>query len=136
MALLFPSEEWLKALVDELNNSQEYRDAAKNWEGDFYFIIEPEGSLKERSIAYMDLWHGECRDAFKADDPGQKSPVFELRAPVKTWKGVLSKKIDPIQGLMTRKLKLRGPMVKVMKAPKAAIELVECATKIDTEWPA
>ena len=64
MTLMFPSEEWLKALVSEINSSEVYRDVAKNWEGDFYFIIEPEGGLKERVIAYMDLWHGECRSAY------------------------------------------------------------------------
>ncbi|MBK7920541.1 MAG: hypothetical protein IPJ94_30680 [Chloroflexi bacterium] len=49
---------------------------------------------------------------------------------------VVEKKIDPIKGLMTRQLKLRNSMMKIMKAPKAAIELVECTTHIDTEWPA
>jgi putative sterol carrier protein len=47
----------------------------------------------------------------------------------------MDKKIDPIQGLVSRRLKLKGPMMKVMKAPKAAIELVECGTQIDTDWP-
>lgn len=135
MGIQFASDAWAKALMQELNNSAAYANAAKKWEGDFYFIINKGDGMPEDAYLYMDLWHGECRDAFKADDSGQKSPVFELSAPVKTWKGVLNKKIDPIQGLMTRKLKLKGPMVKVMKAPKAAIELVECATKIDTDWP-
>jgi len=136
MGIQFASDAWIKALMQELNNSAAYANAAKNWEGDFYFVIDKGDGLAEDAYLYMDLWHGACRDAFKVDDPGQKSPEFELSAPLKTWKGVLGKKIDPIQGLMTRKLKLKGPMVKIMKAPKAAIELVECCTKIDTEWPA
>jgi putative sterol carrier protein len=37
---------------------------------------------------------------------------------------------------MTRQLKLKGNMMKIMKAPKAATELVECATRVDTGWPA
>lgn len=135
MSIQFASDDWIKALMQELNNSRAYANAAKNWEGDFYFIIDKGDGIAEDTYLYMDLWHGECRDAFKVDNPDQKSPVFELRAPLKIWKGVLEKKIDPIQGLMTRKLKLKGPMVKIMKAPKAAIELVECCSTIDTEWP-
>ena len=36
MGIKFASEEWMKALKDELNKSDGYRDAAKTWEGDFY----------------------------------------------------------------------------------------------------
>jgi putative sterol carrier protein len=41
MAIDFPSQEWLEALMKELNSSKAYQEAAKNWEGDFYFIFEP-----------------------------------------------------------------------------------------------
>lgn len=66
--------------MQELNKSQAYREAAKDWEGDFYFIIEPEGSLKETVIYYMDLWHGDCRSAFVADEKA-KTPAFRISAP-------------------------------------------------------
>jgi putative sterol carrier protein len=45
-------------------------------------------------------------------------------------------KLDPIRGLTSGRLKLSGPMLKILKAPKAAIELVNCAKTIETEWPA
>lgn len=135
MGVPFATDEWVKALMEQLNSSEKYADAAKKWEGDFYFIIEAGDGMPEETYLYMDLWHGKCRDAFHVTDPAVKSPEFELRAPVKVWHGVLNKKIDPIQGIVSRRLKLKGPMMKVMKAPKAAIELVECATRIDTQWP-
>ena len=136
MGIQFASDEWAKALKTELNNSEGYAKAAEKWEGDFYFVINAGDGIEEDIYLYMDLWHGECREAMRVDDPSAKSPVFELSAPLKVWQGVLAKKIDPIQGLVSRRLKLKGPMVKIMKAPKAAIELVDCCTKIDTEWPA
>jgi putative sterol carrier protein len=43
--------------------------------------------------------------------------------------------MDPIRGLMTRQLKLQGNMMKIMKVPKSATELVNCCAKVDTEWP-
>ena len=46
----FPSEEWVKAFCQEINNSESYAQAAKNWEGDFYFIAEPDDGLSERVI--------------------------------------------------------------------------------------
>ena len=41
---------------------------------------------------YLDLWHGEARDAYLAEDPSAKKPAFTLRAPLEIWKGVLDKK--------------------------------------------
>jgi putative sterol carrier protein len=135
MALLFPSKEWLEALVKELNSNQVYRDVAKNWEGDFYFIIEPDGSLGDTVIAYMDLWHGECRSANIVTDESEKSPEFRIRAPLSKWRRVLEKQINPIQGMLTGQLKVRGNMVKIVKTPRAALELVNCCSRIPTIFP-
>lgn len=135
MAILFATDEWVKALQTEINSSEGYRQAAKTWEGDFYFVINQGDGIPEDVYLYLDLWHGECRDAYRVESPAEKSPAFELSAPVKVWRGVLAKKIDPIRGLMTRQLKLKGNMMKIMKVPKAATELVECATRVDTAWP-
>lgn len=135
MAIPFATDAWIKALQEELNNSPGYQDAARNWEGDFYFVVNKGNGMAEDAHLYMDLWHGQCREAFKADDPAVKSPEFELSAPLPTWAKVIQGKMDPIRGLMSRQLKLKGNMMKIMKTPKAATELVNCCTRIDTEWP-
>ena len=134
MAIKFPSDEWIKALMQELNKSQAYRDAAKDWEGDFYFIVEPEGGLEKQVILYMDLWHGECRSAYVVADEKEKTPAFRIRAPLSNWRRVIEKKLDPIQALVTRQLKLQGDLMKVMKSPKAAMELVNCCSLVPTEF--
>ena len=135
MNIPFPSDEWVKALMVKINESEAYRSAAKTWEGDFYFIVEPGGSLKERVILYMDLWHGECREAFVAPDESAKNPEFRISAPLSAWKQVITKQLDPIQAMMTRRLKLKGNMMKIMRAVKAAQELVNCCTQVPTEFP-
>jgi putative sterol carrier protein len=135
MAFLFPSEEWLDALVKELKDSQKYRDVAVNWEGDFYFIIEPDKGLEERVIAYMDLWHGECRSACIITDENEKHPEFRIRAPLSKWRKVLEKKLNPIQGMLMGQLKVSGNMMKIVKTPRAAIELVNCCSRVPTEYP-
>jgi putative sterol carrier protein len=135
MALLFPSEEWLNALVERLNGSAEYREAAKNWEGDFYFIIEPEGALKKRVIAYMDLWHGQCRSACLIPDESERNPEFRIRAPLNRWRKVFEMKMNPIQGMLTGQLKISGNMMKIVKTPRAALALVKCCSSIPTDFP-
>ena len=134
MSYKFPTDEWIKALMVELNKSEAYRKAAKAWEGDFYFIATPGGSLTEPVVMYMDLWHGDCREASVVTDESAKAPEFRISAPMSVWRKVIEKKLDPIQGLMTGQLKLKGNMVKIMKAPKAASELVNCCTLVPTEF--
>ena len=134
---VFPSEEWIQELKRQLNTSPAYAEAAKNWEGDFYFTIDPEkdGPISESAYLYMDLWHGECREAFLAKDKAAKTPAFVMSGPYSKWKRVVTAKLDPLQGLMTGQLKLKGNMVMIMKNVKAAQELVKACTRIDAEFP-
>lgn len=135
MAIRFPSDEWVKALMVEINKSEGYREAAKNWEGDFYFVVNKSPGVPQDVYLYMDLWHGACRDAYEVTEPTSKTPEFTLAAPLQVWQRVVEGKMDPIRALMTRQLKLQGNMMKIMKVPKSATELVNCCGKVDTEWP-
>jgi putative sterol carrier protein len=119
----------------ELNKSESYRDAARNWEGDFYWIISGLPGADKDVYLYVDLWHGACRDAFVVSDPATRKPEFVIEANYPVWRKVVDKKLDPIQGMVTRQLKLKGNMLKILKAPKAATELVHCATLVETVWP-
>jgi putative sterol carrier protein len=131
----FASEEWVQALTEVINSSPGYAEAAKTWEGDFYFIVDPGGPIAQEIVMYMDLWHGKCRGACICTDRAAKTPAFVISAPLPAWRKVIDKKLDPIQGMMTRQIKLQGDMVKIMKAVKAAKELVECTTRVPTEFP-
>jgi putative sterol carrier protein len=135
MAYRFPSEEWVQAFVAEINSSEAYRKAAKTWEGDFYFVVEPGTGHPEQVVMYIDLWHGEARSANVVSSEEETKPEFVIRAPIGTWRRVIEKKLDPIQGMVTGQLKLSGTLSKIMRAPKAAAELVNCATRVPTEFP-
>ncbi len=134
MALPFPSEAWIKELMNVVNDSEAYQKAAEKWEGDIFFVVEKVPDRSGDVHLYMDLWHGECRSAGELG-PGEKSPAFEIRAPLPTWKQVLEGRLDPIRGLTTRRLKLKGNLMQVLKSPKAAVELVNCAREVETTYP-
>ena len=135
MALLFPSDEWVKSAMEKVNNSPDYAQAAANWEGDIVFVITAIPDERKEVVLYMDLWHGQCRDAYEVGDPAVQKSEFAITAPLPVWRKVLEGKLDPIRGLVSRQLKLKGNMMKVMKAPKAAVELVNSCQLVDTEWP-
>lgn len=135
MPIPFPTDEWIKAAMIEINNSDKYKDAAKNWEGDLVFAVMAVPDKVKGVSLYMDLWHGECRDAYEISDPSSQSSEFVITAPLPVWRKVIEGKLDPIRGLVSRQLKMKGNMMKVLKAPKAAVELVNACQNIDTEWP-
>ena len=130
----FPSEEWAKLFMEQVNTNQKYEDAAKNWEGDFLFVVNPDAELKEPATIYMDLWHGKCRSASLLKPGEQKKAAYTYSGPYGNWKKLINKQIDPIQGLLTGKFKLQGDMAKVLRAVRAAKELVETAGKVPTEF--
>ncbi len=134
--VVFPSEEWVQELKQQLNTSPAYADAAKNWEGDFYFVVDPDkdGPLPEPVYLYMDLWHGQCRDAYVVKNKGEKNPAFVMSGAYGKWKRVVTAKLDPLQALMTGQLKLKGNMVMIMKNVKAAQEIVRSCTRIDADF--
>ena len=46
----FATQEWCDLYKEEINKSAAYEEAAKTWEGDFYFISEAGGPVKEPII--------------------------------------------------------------------------------------
>jgi putative sterol carrier protein len=132
----FPSEEWLKEYVQRINDSEGYREAAATWEGDVAYVIEaePDKGVAGDTWAWLDLWHGECREGkLVTPDEGEKAR-FVIRAPYSRWKEVIKKELDPVKGMMQGKLKLKGDLPTIIRYVKAANELVNLAQTVPTEF--
>lgn len=132
----FPSEEWLKHYSELINKSDAYADAAATWEGDIAYVIEaePDKGVAEDVWAYLDLWHGECREAKLVPAEEGEKARFVIRAPYARWKEVINKELDPVKGMMQGKLKLKGDLPVILKYLKAANELVNLAGQVPTEF--
>lgn len=143
------SQEWVDKYVDAINNNADYKAAASWWEGDFVFVVEKSGNLDHNINLFLGLYKGDCTGGKVLDEsekyeilkPGSPPkpladgpPVaveFVFSGPYVNWIKVLKKELDPIQGLMAGKFKLVGNMAKVMRATKAAQELVNSTTAIE-----
>jgi putative sterol carrier protein len=135
MAYVFPSGEWAAQLQTKVNNDEAYAQSAKTWEGDFYFIVEAGPGIKDPIKLYVDLWHGKCRDAYLVAGSENKQPEFTISGTLDTYRKVFDKKLDPIQALMTRRLKVQGNMMKIVRSVKPTLDLVNCCSLIDTVYP-
>ncbi len=134
MTAIFPSAEWLKGLEAKLNSDEKYADIAKNWEGDLFFRIEPEGNLKEELTFYLDLWHGKCRKAeYKPDASAYPKPAFTLSATYNNITAVLQGKMNPMTAMMTMKLKVQGSMGYMMRNVPTVLDFVRVASEATDE---
>ncbi len=134
MAFKFPSDEWIKELSSKLNASEAYEKSAKDWEGDFVFVVEPDDAYDTTAYLYLGLYHGKSPDAAELAAQDERETEFVLRAPFGNWRKVIEGELDPIQGMMTRKLKVQGNMMKIMRYPKAAKEIVTCCALVPTDF--
>lgn len=134
MAAIFPSEEWLQGLERRLNSDERYNGIAKNWEGDLLFLVEPEGSLKERLTFYLDLWHGQCRKIeYKPAPESYPNPAFTLTASYKDITAILKGTLNPMTAMMTSKLRVKGSMGYMMRNVPTVLDFVRVAREVTTE---
>ncbi len=134
-AIPFATAAWAQRFMAEINASESYRKAAQTWEGDFLFVVEPDGVFRESIRMYLDLHHGECRKAYILEDTAGLNPEFSISGSWQVWQAVTQKKLDPVKALLTRQLKLTGNIAKIMRNVKAANELVNCTTRFETDFP-
>ena len=130
MDAIFPTPDWLKAFEIKLNSDEKYAKVGNKWEGDFYFVIQPDDTLKEQVIYYLDLWHGKCRSTEVVKDISSHSPAFSLSAAYGNFSRVLTGELDAMQAMMTRKLEVKGNMAVLMRSIPTVLEFVRCAKEV------
>ncbi len=136
MPIPFPSDAWIKALKEVINADADYALAAQNWEGDLVFQVEPDALMPRPVSLYIDLWHGQCRDAYELTDANARKAAFVLAAPLAVFVRIVQGKLDPMQAMMTRQLKVSGSMTYMLKNVQTVLKFVKCTSKVDAEFPA
>jgi putative sterol carrier protein len=136
MGLPFPSKEWISAYKDAINGNPAYRTAAADWTYGVVALIckaLPPALPLDTGI-WLDLEKGVCREAkLVRVEEAMKAP-FCITGEYARWKQVLKKELDPIKGMMQGKLKLKGDLPTIVRAVKAAEELVNSGGNVDTRF--
>jgi len=134
MAVKFPSDEWVKEFANQINGSKAYEESGKDWEGDWIFIVEADDSYPKTVYFFIGLYHGKVTDAALIESEHARDAQYFMRGSFTTWRKTIEGKLDPIQGLMMRKFKLKGNLTKVLRYPRSAKELVNCVKRVPTEF--
>lgn len=133
MPFRFPSAEWLEAAEQALNRDERYAQVARNWEGDCLFEVEAD--VPPISRLYFDLWRGKCRRAEVIDSAaeGPPSPTFVISASQADFLRVLQGELDPIQAMLTRRLRVRGSMAYMLRNVPTVLDFVRVVSSVGIE---
>ena len=131
MKMQFPSQAWLEKLQEVLNSDARYAKVARNWEGDINFVILPDkegDELEEKVVYYLDLWHGTCREGREIDPQREPLPQakFTLTASLANYRKILEGQLDPMQAMLTRRLKVEGDMTYMLRNVPVVLDFVRC----------
>lgn len=133
MVDVFLTQTWMDTLLQKLNHDARYAQIASKWEGDLAFAIEPTGDLTQPLYFYLNLWHGTCREAKIVPSLEGMSAAFTLTATYEDINKILTGKLDPMQAMMIRKLRVQGSMAYMMRNVPTVLDFVRVAREVTTE---
>ncbi len=152
MGIPFPSEEWIVAFKDKINSNPNYKESGANWEhGTISLIMQFDQDMLDRMKkdpvlskqmkagetavgVWLDLYHGVCKEAKRVSAEEAQKAKFVIQGEYPRWKSVMKKELDPVKGMMQGKLKLKGDLPTIVRFVKAAQDLVDSATMVDTKF--
>ncbi len=84
---------------------------------------------------YFDLWHGKCREVRVIDPEEEEVPdaAFILTAPQANYLKVLRGELDPMQAMVTRRLKVEGSMAYMLRNVPTVLNFVRCCSSVEIE---
>ncbi len=129
----FPSESWIRAYREALNESEDYREAASTWhEGAIALAVKPapELGLPDGFCVWLDVDGGACQGARRVTLEEAQAAPFCITATYQRWRDVLSSRLDPIAGMVTRRLELRGNLITMIRYVRSAKAMVRCGASV------
>ncbi len=130
----FPEYSWFETLKNKLNEDDQYARIASKWEGDILFVIEADEVLKNPISIHIDLWHGKCRGVKEVGTDEQVKATFTLSAPYSNYVALLNGNVDPMQAMLTRKLRVQGNMAIMMRSVPTVLDFVRCCREVTDEY--
>ena len=96
---------------------------------------DPAIGLEKDTAFILDLHEGVCRKAWLTEDMAEaEQQPFCITGNYGQWKQVIRKELDPIRGMIQGKLKLKGNLPVIVRFVKAAQELVNATSVVDTHF--
>lgn len=126
------SEEYLQEAKKRLNEDATYADLAKDVEDSYTLVFqaEPAKGIDESLVLGFQISHGKMTDAWLGD----KKTDFILSAPYGVFVDILTGNLNVTKAFITRKLKIKGSLARLLKTSKATERFVDVLRTIPAEF--
>ena len=124
--------EYMKEVVKRTNSDAKYLELSKG-ENEIYTLVleaEPEKGVTENLILCYKMEDGKIVEIF----PTEREATFRLSAPYGIWVDILTGKLGANNALMTRKLKVKGSFMKLLKYSDGVLRWIEILRALPTEF--
>lgn len=142
MKTLFGTSQWFDAFMERLGADPLYKEVAKNYEGDIVFtcLAQPDAhEILENDLKfYFEPYHGEIKQWRTLENGDDPQAAYFITAKYPVWKDVAEGRVNLKKAvLMTRKIKVKGKISRLMKHMKAAERVLEVLSEMreDFDFP-
>ena len=130
----FLSDKWLKECRRTLQDSQEFQAEAGNFCGDFIFTFEADGELSKTKRLFLSIQGGACTDALFLNGEPLPEADYRISAPYSLWIKMIKGEEDAFSAFTTRKVKVRGNMLRLMMNSGTAVALVKALADMPVDF--
>lgn len=128
------ADAWVRAWRDRLNDSDEFAEAAAEFEAAVLFVVQPDESYDGDPVRLLvDVADGECTDA-GAVAAADADYDYALRGPYEAWKSLLRDELDTAEAVMGGPFDVEGDTLALMSHREAFVEMVRAARDVDVEF--
>jgi putative sterol carrier protein len=135
MAHVLGTQPWLDAVREAINASEDYANAANDWDWPVGLAFRGEGDVPTR-LCVLDLVAGVCRDATVADEATFAAAPFRISASLDRWLEVLEGRFEPMRALVLHRLQCEGDRLTLVRHMACAKALLEAVRTVEVEVPA
>jgi hypothetical protein len=135
---VFPSREWCEEAARLANGDPQSAVAGRGWNRDLGLVVEAEvGRLTRAFTVYCHPVDGRIEDLRILKDPDdleELSPAYLVRAPYSVWKGLLQGKLDPIEAVLRRQIRVEGDMQPLIERMQHRAIAERVLAQLETEF--
>ncbi|UCH03704.1 MAG: SCP2 sterol-binding domain-containing protein [Candidatus Thorarchaeota archaeon] len=126
------SDEYLASFKENLNTDEDYAKLASSVVDSYTLVLqaEPDKGVEDTLVVGFEIKEGRMTDIWL----GEKETSFILSAPYRVWVDILIGNIGANRAFITRKLRIKGNMPRLLKTAKATDRLVEILREMPTRF--
>jgi putative sterol carrier protein len=125
------SEEWANQLKEKINNNQEFKNSAEEWDSTLVFKMT---TINLSQSVRLEFFQGVCQKANLATESDFDKAEYIIESDEDSWKKIFSQNLAPMQALLTKKMLItKGSTSELLPYVNALKEILNCAKDIKAQ---